>query len=75
MTDDLPKFGPKSADHPPVGNPCPACHEVFAAGDYTTLITLGPGKDPEAQERAREGRVYTAVAVEVHYTCATGEVS
>lgn len=69
------KFGPKGADHRSVGKPCPACHVDFAAGDYTALIALGPGSDPEAQERAREGRVYNAVAVEVHYACATGEVS
>jgi hypothetical protein len=63
------KFGPKSEDHPSVGRECPACHKVFAAGDFTTLVALGPGDDPEAQERAREGRVYNAVAVEVHWTC------
>ena len=70
---DLRKCGPKTTDHPSVGNPCPACHEPFAAGDYTTLIVLGPGSDPEARERAREGRVYNAVATEVHWVCATGE--
>lgn len=69
------RFGPKSADHPSVGNPCPACHEPFAAGDYTTLVMLGPGSDPDEQERARSGRAYTAVAVEAHWTCVTGEVT
>ncbi len=73
MTDTKDPFGPKPADHPSVGNPCPACHKPFEAGDYTTLIALGPGSDPDAQQRAREGRPYTAVAVEVHFTCATGE--
>lgn len=72
MTDDLRKFGPKQAGHPSVGTPCPACHDPFDVGDYTTLVTLGPGNDPEAQERARQGRPYNAVAVEVHYTCAGG---
>lgn len=69
---DLRRFGPKTEDHPSVGNECPACHNPFAAGDYTTLIPLGPGDDPEAQERAREGRAYNAVAVEVHFACAGG---
>jgi len=67
------KFGPKSADHPSIAEPCPACREPFKAGDFTTLVVLGPGDDPEAQERAREGRPYNAVASEVHWTCATGE--
>lgn len=69
---DLRRFGPKPSDHPSVGNDCPACHVPFAGGDYTTLIALGPGDDPEAQERAATGRPYNAVAVEVHYACAGG---
>jgi hypothetical protein len=84
MTEDMPgdpwriaeplrKFGPKSADHPSVGRECPACHVSFAEGDRTTLIMLGPGGDPEQQEKASQGRAYTAVAVEVHWVCATGE--
>lgn len=68
-------FGPKTAEHPSVGNPCPACQVPFKAGDYTTLVMLGPGDDDEAQERAREGRAYTAAAVEAHWTCVTGEVA
>ena len=70
---DLQRFGPKMADHPSVGQPCPACRVAFLAGDYTALVMLGPGDDPEAQQRAREGRPYNAVAVEVHYACAGGE--
>lgn len=65
------RFGPRP-ENAPVG-PCPACHKPFVVGDYTTLIPLGPGDDPEQQERAAEGRVYNAVAVEVHWTCATGK--
>lgn len=68
-----PKFGPKSDGHPSVGKECPACHKPFKAGDYTTLITLGPGDDPETQELARAGRPYNAVAVEIHWACAGGE--
>ena len=69
----LHKFGPKKADHPSVGEPCPACKKPFAVGDLTTLIPLGPGDDPEEREKALAGRVYNAVAVEVHFACATGD--
>ena len=65
-------FGPKPADHPSVGQPCPACKVPFVEGDFTTLIPLGPGKDPEEQAKAREGRAYCAVAVEVHWDCSGG---
>lgn len=70
---ELRKFGPKQSDHPAIGTKCPACNKPFKDGDYTTLIALGPGGDPEAQERAKAGRFYNAAAVEVHWTCATGE--
>lgn len=73
--DDSRKFGPKTEDHPSVGRPCPACQEPFKAGDYTTLTALGPGADEENRKRAREGRSYNAVAVEVHWACATGETT
>lgn len=65
------KFGPKSADHPGVGVECPACHVPFAAGDYTTLVTLGPGDDEEARERRDQGRVYNAIGLEIHWECST----
>lgn len=67
------KFGPKEAGHPSIGMKCEACGIEFKAGDYTTLIPLGPGDDPEQQERCREGLDYNAVAIEVHYACATGD--
>ena len=62
-------FGPKDSSHPSIGELCPACKPPFKEGDYTTLIALGPGDDPEAQERCRSGRPYNAVAVEVHWDC------
>ena len=65
------KFGPKKHDHPSIGQECPACGKVFNAGDYTTLIALGPGDDPEEQAKARTGKPYNAVAAEVHWNCAT----
>lgn len=66
-------FGPKEKDDLSIGKICPACDKPFKEGDYTTLISLGPGDDPEAQERCRTGRPYNAVAQEVHYVCATGQ--
>ncbi len=74
MPEPLRRFGPKTADHPSVGRDCPACHVPFVAGDFTTLIELGPGADPDARSRARAGRAYNAIVLEVHYACATGEV-
>ncbi len=68
------KFGPRpTSDDPRNDKPCPACHEQFTAGDYTTLILLGPGPDPDARAACRRGRSYNAVALEVHWACATGE--
>lgn len=72
---DLRKFGPKKANHPGIGVPCPACKQPFGEGDYTTLVTLGPGNDPEARRKALAGHAYNAVAIEVHYACATGAES
>lgn len=69
------KFGPKQKEHPTVGTPCPACGEPFKEGEYTCLTELGPGADKEAQAKARIGCAYNAVAVEVHWACATGEES
>lgn len=64
------KFGPKSADHPSIGELCQACKKPFIVGDYTTLVPLGPGDDPDEQRKAKDGQPYNAVAVEVHYSCA-----
>ena len=63
-------FGPKSGDHPSIGELCAACKKPFVAGDFTTLIPLGPGNNPESQRLAREGSAYNAVAVEIHVSCA-----
>ncbi len=67
------KFGPKLADHPSIGELCQACKQPFVAGDFTALVALGPGDDEEQQQKAKEGRAYNAVAVEVHWSCSTGE--
>jgi hypothetical protein len=69
------KFGPKTADHPSIGTECSACRKPFKAGDFTTLVVLGPGDDLEQQKRAREGRPYNAAAAEIHWDCSgLGEV-
>lgn len=55
-----------------MNKPCPVCGVTFQVGDYTTLVALGPGGSPEEREKARTGRPYNAVALEVHWACATG---
>lgn len=73
MMEHLKRFGPKAGNHPSIGTWCPACKIAFKEGDYTALVPLGPGSNSEAQERCRRGQPYNAVAVEIHYSCATGE--
>ncbi len=68
------KMGPLLTEHPLVGDKCPACHRLFQAGDWVTLIPLGPGSNPESQRKCREGQAYNAVAAPVHWSCATGEL-
>ena len=63
------KFGPKKADHPSIGTECPACHVPFKEGDYTTIVSLGPGEDTEARARRDAGRPYNSVGLEVHWEC------
>jgi hypothetical protein len=68
----LRRFGPKQEEGTGHGKPCPACEINFKPGDFTTLIPLGPGDDLEAREKAVAGRPYNAIAIEVHWSCATG---
>ena len=78
MNNYLPTAGgrlPLKSDHPSIGDRCLACKMPFKEGDYTTLVSLGPGDSKENMERAREGRAYNAVAVVVHYSCNTGVVT
>lgn len=67
-------FGPMPADAPAIAmqEKCPACKIAFNEGDYTALVEIGPGDNPNEQQRAREGRVYNAVAIQAHYLCVTG---
>lgn len=68
------KYGPKKKDSPSIGKECQACNKPFVAGDYTTLVALGPGDDAESQQKCVEGRPYNAVAIELHYTCVYGKL-
>jgi len=69
------KFAPLTDDSQLLKLTCPACHLRFQVGDETALVPLGPGVDTEARERAREKRPYNAIALPVHWACATGEES
>ncbi len=51
---------------------CAACQLFLEQGDVYTLVTLGPGPDQAEQGKCREHHDYVAVAVPVHWTCATG---
>jgi hypothetical protein len=64
------RFGP--LDTPIELVPCLACGERMLVGQYIALIPLGCGDDEDYRERAREKRWTNAVAVPVHYACATG---
>lgn len=69
----LRKFSPLPKEHPLIGDICQACQQPFKEGDITTLVALGPGDDPKAREYCREGNTYNAVAIPIHWACATGE--
>jgi hypothetical protein len=62
------QYGPKSDDHPSIGQPCPVCDVPFKAGDYTTL-EMGHAASLEDARKAQAGRAFTAAAVEVHWDC------
>ncbi len=65
----LRRFGPKPSDSE---EDCPGCGAKILKGQYSTLITIGPGDDPEEQRKSASGKAFTAIAVEVHWSCATG---
>lgn len=66
------RIGPKAYHHQNVGRPCIACGVPLVVGDYTALIDLGPGGDPEQQRKAYAGIAFQAVAAEIHWACAAG---
>jgi hypothetical protein len=67
------RFGPLPEGATLIGIECQACKTKFERGDYLGLVPLGPGPDEEAQQKAREGRAYNAIALPVHWACMTGE--
>ena len=62
------KYGPKKNNHPSIGNPCPVCGIKFKENDYTTLAVIGVDNEEDRQKMI-DGRVYNAVAKEIHWTC------
>lgn len=68
----LPKIGPKPIGHPTVGGVCLLCQESYKVNDYTTLLPLGPGADQESRTLCKADQPYEGIAVEVHWSCATG---
>jgi len=70
----LQKMGPLPADSWLLkGGDCPGCRLPFTEGDRITLVPIGPGEDPDEQAKAAQGRAFNAIAIAVHWTCATGE--
>lgn len=67
-------FGPLGHGHPAVTRheTCAACGAILRAGDRVALVPVGPGADREERAKAWAGETYDAVAVFVHYACATG---
>lgn len=63
-------FGPKTADHPSIGQVCSRCGKPFQAGDYTTLVPVEAGfASKEDEEKAMSGRPYNIEAEEIHWAC------
>ena len=69
MKTKLTIWGPKKADHPSVGEPCPVCAVPFVAGDLTSPVNNAPA---DAKQRAKMimGLAYTASCQEAHAHCA-----
>ena len=66
------KMGPLPKDHPSIGEICYACKKPLQENDYVTIIPLGPGDNPTAQQKARNGQAYNAIGIVIHWSCATG---
>ena len=61
-------FGPKTADHPSIGLPCPLCGVPFKEGDQTGLVNIRPASDEDAA-KAERGLPHTCEAKELHRAC------
>ena len=74
LSNSLQKMGPLQSGHWLLQRgDCPGCDMPFIEGDHVTLVPLGPGGDMDERDRAASGRAFNAVAIAVHWTCATGE--
>lgn len=71
MNVELQKRGPIELDNLPERD-CDACKKPFKAGDYLTLVPLGPSDDEEARERSKTGRPYNAICAVLHWECSEG---
>lgn len=67
------RIGPQLVNDKAVGQACPACKVKLAKGDFVAVVVLGPGADKRARDAARNGKPYEAVAIELHWACATGQ--
>ena len=52
---------------------CHACNGRIVGGQSFALVSVGPGDDVATRAAAFAGQVYDAVAVPVHWSCATGD--
>lgn len=59
--------------NPALGLSCPGCWRQFQVGEFAALIAIGPGADQDERRKAAAGLPYSAVAVPVHWVCATGQ--
>jgi hypothetical protein len=57
-----------------VGGTCLLCQETFRSNSYTTILSLGPGSDEDAQAECRAGRPYHGIGLVVHWACGTGRL-
>lgn len=57
--------------HTLIGQICYVCGKSFDTVKPICLVPLGPDADEEAQEAAKKGKMYNAVAIPLHYHCAT----
>lgn len=62
------KIGPKTENHPSIGELCRVCNRPFKEGEFTTLVSLGPDSE-EGRSRRDLGRPYNSVAIEIHWQC------
>lgn len=72
----LTKSDPLRSGHPLLTAPvsrCAACQVFLAEGDEITMMPLGPGPDKQQRELCADSLSYQAVAVPLHWTCATGK--